>query len=146
MPDRARPRQRLLAGLAELAIIIAGVLIALWADQWWADRQDLRTQETSLAALDDDISETVGTLRSLMADFESWRDAAATLSGLGGRSADLPPLSTATKRFVCVSGIRPSPDLLHHAKTDGVDKGQSTPPRQDAHQREDRTADECCRQ
>ncbi len=91
MPDRARPRQRLLAGLAELGIIIAGVLIALWADQWWADRQDLRTQETYLAALDDDISETVGTLRSLMADFESWRDAAATLSGLGGRSADLPP-------------------------------------------------------
>ena len=80
MPDPVTLRRRAVSGFTELAIIIAGVLIALWADQWWTDRQDLKTQGTYLAALDDDISKTVDSLRELVSDLEAWRDAASTLS------------------------------------------------------------------
>ena len=91
MPEPVILRRRALSGFTELAIIIAGVLIALWADQWWTDRQDLKTQSTYLAALNDDINETVAALRTLMDEFANWRDAAATLSQFDGRQTDLPP-------------------------------------------------------
>jgi hypothetical protein len=64
----------------ELAVIITGVLIALWADQWWADRQDAQVQRTYLAALSEDISATVQRLGETTAKVVEWREAAATLS------------------------------------------------------------------
>lgn len=67
-------------GLAELIIIIVGILVALWVDQWWADRVDARTQRSYLAALLEDITVTVEHLDELTQLFAGWRDAASELS------------------------------------------------------------------
>lgn len=34
-------RESLLRGVAELMVIVVGVLITLWAEQWWAAKTDL---------------------------------------------------------------------------------------------------------
>lgn len=44
--------------IAELAIIVLGVLIALWADGWVADRQDRDKEAARIAALRDNIVAT----------------------------------------------------------------------------------------
>ena len=73
-------KESLLRGVAELLVIVIGVLIALWADQWWAKRIDRHTEQEYLAALYDD---TVATLKRLEQNFEQisrFRDAASSLS------------------------------------------------------------------
>ncbi|MEL7372957.1 MAG: hypothetical protein AAGJ36_00710, partial [Pseudomonadota bacterium] len=44
--------------IAELAIIVLGVLIALWADGWVADRQDRKKEAARIAALRDNVVAT----------------------------------------------------------------------------------------
>ena len=44
--------------LAELAIIVLGVLIALWADGWVSDRQDRKKEAARIAALRDNVVAT----------------------------------------------------------------------------------------
>ena len=51
----------------ELLVIVVGVLIALWADQWWSDREDNRTEQTYLASLNEDINATLKELDSTVA-------------------------------------------------------------------------------
>jgi hypothetical protein len=63
-------------------VIVVGVLIALWADQWWSDREDDRTEQTYLASLNEDINATLQELDSTIAKVVVWRQAASTLSQL----------------------------------------------------------------
>ncbi|MEM6810792.1 MAG: hypothetical protein AAF574_16345 [Pseudomonadota bacterium] len=44
--------------IAELAVIVLGVLIALWADGWVADRQDRKKEAARIAALRDNVVAT----------------------------------------------------------------------------------------
>ncbi len=62
----------------ELIVIVVGVLIALWADQWWADLQDQRTEKTYLAALTEDIDVTLTSLQRNLNSLSRLRDAAST--------------------------------------------------------------------
>lgn len=62
----------------ELIVIIVGVLIALWADQWWADSQDKRTEKAYLAALTEDIDVTLTSLQRNLNSISRLRDAAST--------------------------------------------------------------------
>lgn len=54
--------------LAELAIIVLGVLIALWADGWVADRQDRKKEAARIAALRDNVVATRERLASAIDD------------------------------------------------------------------------------
>jgi hypothetical protein len=69
----------LLRGLGELVIIIVGVLIALWADQWGADLQDKRTESIYLAALRDDVDVTLISLDENLKSISELRDAASNV-------------------------------------------------------------------
>ena len=55
--------RRLLAQpLAELAIIVAGVTIALWADDWATNRDQEREEHTRLVALQANVNDTIAAL------------------------------------------------------------------------------------
>ncbi len=78
----SRSRVRLRRGLAELAVIVAGVLIALWADGvvgGWAARDSLRSH---LGAVRDELDNEVATLDGLIAGVDEELDALRTLGGL----------------------------------------------------------------
>jgi hypothetical protein len=83
MPADHQPKKALYkrSGV-ELLVIVVGVLIALWADQWWSDREDDRTEQTYLASLKEDINATLQELDSTIAKVVVWRQAASTLSQL----------------------------------------------------------------
>ncbi len=68
----------ILRAAGELVVIIVGVLIALWADQWWADLQDKRTERTYLAALTEDVDVTLASLERNLNSISRLRDAAST--------------------------------------------------------------------
>ncbi|MEL6948537.1 MAG: hypothetical protein AAGM16_00250 [Pseudomonadota bacterium] len=54
--------------LAELAIIVLGVLIALWADGWVSDRQDRKKEAARIAALRDNVVATRERLTAAIED------------------------------------------------------------------------------
>ena len=62
--------------LAELAVIVLGVLIALWADGWVADRADRRVEASRVEALRDNV---VATRTRLVEAREEATDAAEAL-------------------------------------------------------------------
>jgi hypothetical protein len=73
-----------LRGIGELVIIVFGVLIALWADQWWAEFQDKKTEEAYLAALRDDIAVTLNSLDKNLDSVSKLRTAASDLLSSNG--------------------------------------------------------------
>ena len=78
--SRTRVRRR--RALVELAVIVVGVLIALWADgvvAGWADRDALRSH---LGAVRDELENEVETLDGLIADVDDELDALRTLGAL----------------------------------------------------------------
>ena len=48
---------------AELAIVVLGVTIALWADGWVAERGERREETARLQALTDNVTETLAAIR-----------------------------------------------------------------------------------
>ena len=69
-------------GFAELFVIVIGVLIALWADQWLAHRIDERTEREYLVALNEDTSVSLRRLDVNLQQISRFRDAASNLSSL----------------------------------------------------------------
>jgi hypothetical protein len=67
-------------GFAELILIVVGVLIALWADQWWAERNDRQTEREHLVALNEDVVATLELLDENFRQISRFRDAASQLS------------------------------------------------------------------
>ncbi len=63
-------------------MIVVGVLIALWADQWWSDRQEAETERAYLAALANDIALAVEQLDRVSAEASAGYEAARTLLAL----------------------------------------------------------------
>ncbi len=51
--------------IAEVALIVVGVTIALWADAWVGDRQDARRENARLTALYADTEETLTAISSI---------------------------------------------------------------------------------
>ena len=60
---------------AELAIVVLGVSIALWADSWVSDRSDRNEEIARLYALQDNITETLKNLTSELEDLSGAGDA-----------------------------------------------------------------------
>jgi hypothetical protein len=80
MVNKLGNRRDLLGRLAaELAVIVLGVTIALWADGWVAERRDRAVEFARLAALQDNIQDT---LQELHTARDIAADAAATLRDL----------------------------------------------------------------
>jgi len=65
--------------LAEFAIVVLGVTLALWADSWVSDRSDREDEQARLTALQENIEVT---LRDLRAERENALGAAEVLRGL----------------------------------------------------------------
>lgn len=77
---RLRDSQELLVRfLAEFAIVVVGVTIALWADGWVADRGDREEELARLRALQDNVTETLDNLRKERASASGAADALRTL-------------------------------------------------------------------
>lgn len=72
-------RQWIGRALAELAIVVLGVTLALWADDWVADRNDRDIEQARLHALRDNIDETLEDVRRIQAESD---DAIAELRSL----------------------------------------------------------------
>ena len=81
---------RIRSAVTELMVIVAGVLIALSADQWWASRSDALTEATYLTGMLDDLSASRDTLESDLRDIEAYLSAASALSHL---SRDAPRIT-----------------------------------------------------
>jgi hypothetical protein len=75
----------ILRGAGELSVIIVGVLIALWADQWWAELQDKRTERAYLAALTEDIDVSLTSLERNLNNISRLRDAASSVLNTDGQ-------------------------------------------------------------
>lgn len=80
MVESSPESRRLATAVVNFLAVGAGVLIALWADQWWADRQDAQAERVYLAALQQDIIATVLVLDDSTEELTEWLDAAAKLS------------------------------------------------------------------
>jgi len=93
-----RSRVRLRRAFAELAVIVAGVLIALWADGvvgGWADRDALRSH---LGAVRDELENEVEALEGLIAGVSEELDALRRLGAL--RPSALPADSLMTELVI----------------------------------------------
>ena len=61
-PSRILSAPTLGRALAEIAIIVAGVLIALGADAWWTEREERETLQNYVARIADDVDADLRTL------------------------------------------------------------------------------------
>jgi hypothetical protein len=80
---------------AELVIVVLGVIIALGIESWWSGVQDSRRADSHMAALHDEFSANLDSLRGNVAREENIKGAAAQLLSI--MVGDIP---------------RPSPDSL----------------------------------
>lgn len=87
MKGRERVRGLTVRLGAELAVIVLGVWIALWADGWASERSDRRTEAARLEALDQNIRRTLATLAE---EREETRQAIEALRMLATLPEDAP--------------------------------------------------------
>ena len=66
--------------LLELTVIVVGVLIALTADDWWADRNERFEEQELLIAMRDDVAATIELSERNLGNAGRIRDALRTLS------------------------------------------------------------------
>lgn len=66
-------------GLGEGLIVLIGILLALAADAWWDQRQELKRELEYLVALRDDLRENQRRLSESLAQHERHRDASQSL-------------------------------------------------------------------
>lgn len=76
--NRPRWRPLLIRLSTELAVIVAGVLIALWADGWVTERADREIERSRIEALLDNVHATRARLQEASEDARSARDALIT--------------------------------------------------------------------
>ncbi len=72
--------------LVELLVVALGVLLALWADQWWVDIQEQREEQKYLLALYEDVSQAIEAIDTTSAEAGEWLQAATDLSAAQGRA------------------------------------------------------------
>jgi len=94
-------------GLGELAIIVIGVLIALWADGRADARSERRDLEAHLRAVCDELREEVETLDRLKALLGDEAEALRSLAAIG-TSGDLPPTPRSSRSSTPASSTSPS--------------------------------------
>jgi hypothetical protein len=78
--------------IAEITVVVAGVLIALALNSWWQNRQQLQGEQRLLAALLDEFTSNQQRLAEIVAFHEDVKSTARTLIGIsttpGSTSAD----------------------------------------------------------
>lgn len=105
---------------AELVVVFAGVVIALWADAWWEDREARTRLHDNLATLADDMAaaqveldEATASDRRGVALLEEVQDAIADrdtaaarelTEQMGDFSVRVPPVPVGTLRYILASG------------------------------------------
>lgn len=60
--------------LTELVVIVVGILLALWADSWWADRETARQEQVYLQGLRSEFVTLLGDIDEQATNFNSWLD------------------------------------------------------------------------
>jgi len=81
MTRSATGRRSLVArSLSELAVIVTGVLLALWADSWVDERAERRVEASRIEALRDNVAATRERLGRALADAESASHALRTVA------------------------------------------------------------------
>lgn len=82
--------------LAELLVIVAGVLIALWVDEWRQDREDRAKEGIYLASVRNEFQENRRRLDLQLVAYERRREAQGKLVELGPALSGLPQDSVVT--------------------------------------------------
>lgn len=82
LTDQGKGGGALRRAAVELLVIVAGVLIALSADQWWSALADARTETAYLSGMVDDIEATLLGLRAERESALTYLTASAELSKL----------------------------------------------------------------
>lgn len=67
-PSRIAQAGSLPRALAEIAVVVVGVLIALAAESWWADRQEARIELEYLVQLEEDVGALVAEIEASVAE------------------------------------------------------------------------------
>jgi hypothetical protein len=115
-----RLRSLVIRAGAELAVIILGVTIALWADGWVATRNDRAVETARLLALSENVSQTLNTLR---AELEQSDSAVVVLRRLATAKPDQwtgPRVNDALLRgFFYISAFRPELSVYDDLKNAG---------------------------
>jgi len=78
---------RLSGALTELIVIIVGILLALWADSWMADRADARQERVYLQGLRSEFVTLLGDIDQATAYYEQWLDDLTRLADPVARTA-----------------------------------------------------------
>src|SRR5512135_117904 len=76
--------------IAELAMVVLGILIAFALNSWWEGREAAQRRRAHLQALERDFQENVTRLDALTTFEAGVADASARLLALAGRPAPLP--------------------------------------------------------
>lgn len=75
--------------LTELLVVALGVLLALWAEQWWSGIRQSGEENRYLQALSEDVDQAVMDIEATNREVQEWLTAAADLSALQGQSETL---------------------------------------------------------